>query len=164
MPLGAALLMYTGIGAAAVVVPLLLVGLVILIVKQLKKEGETLCNCSCSFPQTQTACCGWNSFYIFSLFLPSQKILWCLMHQCGVIKRIQRLNFDHLTFFLTTFFSPVNLFNYSNIMNSIILSILSDAVYFNITLWHKKKSIHNEIMQIILKNFKPNLSNLMRFT
>lgn len=39
MPLGASLLMYTGVGAAAAVVPLLLVGLIFLIMMQLKK-GE----------------------------------------------------------------------------------------------------------------------------
>ncbi|KAM7011988.1 P-selectin [Tautogolabrus adspersus] len=42
MPLGTALLMYTGVGAASVVVPLLLIGLAFLIVKQFKKKGNAI--------------------------------------------------------------------------------------------------------------------------
>lgn len=41
MPLGTAMLMYTGIGAAAVAVPLALIGLGFLIMMLLKKKGET---------------------------------------------------------------------------------------------------------------------------
>lgn len=40
MPLGSALLMYTGIGAASVALPLLLIGLCLLLMTQVKKRGE----------------------------------------------------------------------------------------------------------------------------
>lgn len=40
MPLGTALLMYTGIGAASVALPLLLIGLCLLLMTQVKKRGE----------------------------------------------------------------------------------------------------------------------------
>lgn len=40
MPLGSALLMYTGIGAASVALPLLLIGLCLMLMTQVKKRGE----------------------------------------------------------------------------------------------------------------------------
>uniref|UniRef100_UPI0037E866A2 P-selectin isoform X2 n=1 Tax=Semicossyphus pulcher TaxID=241346 RepID=UPI0037E866A2 len=42
MPLGTALLMYTGVGAASVAVPLLLTGLALLIVTRFKKRGNSI--------------------------------------------------------------------------------------------------------------------------
>ncbi|XP_036971608.1 P-selectin isoform X3 [Acanthopagrus latus] len=42
MPVGTAMLMYTGVGAAAVVVPLVLIGLVLLIMTRFKKRGNPL--------------------------------------------------------------------------------------------------------------------------
>ncbi|XP_070817197.1 P-selectin isoform X3 [Chaetodon trifascialis] len=42
MPVGTAMLMYTGIGAASVVVPLILIGLCLFIMTRFKKRGNTL--------------------------------------------------------------------------------------------------------------------------
>ncbi|XP_039985252.1 P-selectin isoform X2 [Xiphias gladius] len=42
MPVGSAILMYTGVGAASVVVPLVLIGLALLILTAFKKRGNTL--------------------------------------------------------------------------------------------------------------------------
>ncbi|XP_060890783.1 P-selectin-like [Labrus mixtus] len=42
MPLGTALLTYTGVGAASVAVPLLLIGLAFLIIKRFKKRGDAI--------------------------------------------------------------------------------------------------------------------------
>ncbi|XP_073332412.1 P-selectin [Pagrus major] len=42
MPVGTAMLMYTGVGAAAVVVPLVLIGLLLLIMTRFKKKGNPL--------------------------------------------------------------------------------------------------------------------------
>lgn len=43
-PVGTAMLLYTGVGAASVVIPLVLIGLALLILIQYKKRGETYCN------------------------------------------------------------------------------------------------------------------------
>lgn len=44
MPVGAPMLMYSGAGAASVVVPLVLIGLALLILTRSKRRGETYCN------------------------------------------------------------------------------------------------------------------------
>ncbi len=49
MLLGTAMLMYTGVGAASVVVPLVLIGLVFLIMTKLKKRGEAYCDDTLQF-------------------------------------------------------------------------------------------------------------------
>lgn len=49
MPVGTAMLMYTGVGAAAVVVPLVLIGLLLLIMTRFKKRGENCCDVAAQF-------------------------------------------------------------------------------------------------------------------
>lgn len=60
MPLGTAMLLYTGVGAVSVVVPLVLIGLALLIIMRFKKRGEG------AFTHTHTACCStYNVSLIF---------------------------------------------------------------------------------------------------
>lgn len=49
MPMGTAMLMYTGVGAVSVVVPLVLIGLGLLIMMRFKKKGETYFNDAVQF-------------------------------------------------------------------------------------------------------------------
>lgn len=59
MPMGTAMLMYTGVGAVSVVVPLVLIGLGLLIMMRFKKKGEAYFNDAVQFQSyTHTACFG----------------------------------------------------------------------------------------------------------
>lgn len=73
MPVGTAMLMYTGVGAAAVVVPLVLIGLVLLIMTRFKKRGENYCDAKHSF--TQILCYSTHSISSLSLIFAGNPLM-----------------------------------------------------------------------------------------
>lgn len=87
MPVGTALLMYTGVGAAVVGVPLALIGLCLLIITRVKKRGEAY--------RVRAAWCRSHSLRNHNdSFWSLQETQPCLRHPDGEKETIQHLNFD----------------------------------------------------------------------
>lgn len=92
-----ALLMYTGVGAAVVVVPLVVIGLCLLIITRVKKRGEA-CWAHVASCRSPSLCNHNDSFWSLQEKQPGLRV------QKWEQETIQHLNFDFLFFAFSSLF------------------------------------------------------------